>query len=112
MTLEATHEAAGLEPAPDSSGSGIPPVAWIIFLTGMGYGVCVTANTLSRMTEAAPQVVFWAGMLLIAVPIFSRLTSSDASDRERLFLVCLLGGALYGLKIARDPLMYTFPDEF
>src|SRR5690349_17619282 len=101
MTVESTL-APRIEAAPPSSGPRFHAVALIVFLTGVGYAVCVVANTLSRMTEAPPHLLFWAGLLLIAAPVFYRLTSSAASEVERLFLVCLLGGALYALKLARD----------
>ena len=70
------------------------------------------ANALSRGTETTTTLIYWAGLLLIVLPIFYRLTSEDASPRERLALVCLLGLSLYGVKVVHDSLLFTFPDEF
>lgn len=56
-------------------------------------------------------MLLWAGVLLIALPIFYRLTSRDASPGERLALVCLLGLSLYGVKLVRDAPLFAFSDE-
>ena len=74
--------------------------------------VCSIANALSRSTETTTTLIYWAGLLLIVLPIFYRLTSREASPRERLALVCLLGLSLDGVKVVRDSLLFTFPDEF
>ena len=57
------------------------------------------------------RLIFWAGVLLIALPIFYRLTSRDASPTERLALVCLLGLSLYAVKLVRDAPIFIFSDE-
>lgn len=72
--------------------------------------VCSLANTLSR-EGMDPSLLYWAGILLIALPIFWRLTSRDASRGERLALVCLLGISLYLVKVVRDAPLFTFSDE-
>jgi hypothetical protein len=56
-------------------------------------------------------LLYWLGVLLIAAPIFYRLTSSEAAPSERLALVCLLGLSLYGVKVLRDAPVFTFSDE-
>jgi hypothetical protein len=84
----------------------------IAFCAGLGLLICSIANALSRSTETTTTLIYWAGLLLIVLPIFYRLTSRDASPRERLALVCLLGLSLYGVKVVRDSLLFTFPDEF
>jgi hypothetical protein len=78
----------------------------------VGLFVCSLANALSRESLGPSPLIYWAGLLLIAVPIFFRLSSSQASYRERLALVILLGLALYGVKVVRDSLFFNFPDEF
>jgi len=93
------------------------PVDWawlgrIVCAAGVGLLLCSIANALSRGTESTSTVLYWLGILLIAFPIFYRLTSREASAPERLLLVCLLGLGLYGVKVARDSLLFTFPDEF
>jgi hypothetical protein len=86
--------------------------AAIVFASGIGLLVCSLANLMSRAGEAPTPLLYWAGILLIAIPIFYRLTSEDASPGERLLLVCLLGLALYGVKLVRDAPIFNFADEF
>ena len=86
--------------------------ALIVFASGAGLLVCSVANALSRAGDAPSQLLYWAGILLIAAPILYRLTAEEASPGERLALVCLLGLALYGVKLVRDAPIFTFADEF
>ncbi|HXR60364.1 MAG TPA: hypothetical protein VN732_03460, partial [Solirubrobacterales bacterium] len=86
--------------------------ALAVFASGAGLLVCSVANALSRAGEAPSPLLYWAGILLIAAPILYRLTSEEASPAERLALVCLLGLALYGVKLVRDAPIFTFADEF
>lgn len=85
-------------------------IAPIALVAGVGLLVCSLANALAR-EGSDPMVLYWAGVLLIALPIFWRLTSREASTGERLALVCLLGLSLYGVKVVRDAPFYTFSDE-
>ncbi len=86
-------------------------LAPIALSTGLGLLLCSVANALSRATLAPAMPVYWLGILILAVPIFYRLTSADASARERLTLVCLLGLSLYCVKVFRDAPLFTFSDE-
>jgi hypothetical protein len=88
------------------------PLAVAAFTAGTGLLVCSIANAMARATEAPSPLIYWVGILLIALPIFFRLTSRDASPGERLALVCLLGLALYGVKLVRDAPLFSFSDEF
>jgi hypothetical protein len=85
-------------------------LAPIALAAGIGLLVCSLANALSR-EGMDPSLLYWAGILLIALPIFWRLTSRDASPGERLALVCLLGISLYLVKVVRDAPLFTFSDE-
>ena len=78
----------------------------------VGLFLCSLANALSRQTLEPSILLYWAGILLIALPIFFRLTSTEPNYRERLLLIMLLGVALYGVKLVHDPILFTFPDEF
>jgi hypothetical protein len=86
-------------------------LAPIVLSTGLGLLLCSVANALSRATEGPAMPVYWIGILILAVPIFYRLTSAEASARERLTLVCLLGLSLYCVKVFRDAPLFTFSDE-
>jgi hypothetical protein len=86
-------------------------LAPIVLSTGLGLLLCAIANALSRATVEPAMPVYWLGVLVLALPIFYRLTSSEASVRERLALVCLLGLSLYCVKVFRDAPLFTFSDE-
>jgi hypothetical protein len=89
--------------------SGKAPV--LVFTAGLGLLVCAGADALSRATVVSSPLMLWAGILLITVPIFYRLTSDAPSTRERFLLVCLLGLSLYAVKVLRDSPIYLFSDE-
>jgi hypothetical protein len=91
--------------------SDLGHLAPIVLAAGLGLLLCAVANALSRATLAPALPVYWIGILVIAVPIFYRLTSAEASARERLTLVCLLGLSLYCVKVFRDAPLFTFSDE-
>jgi hypothetical protein len=86
----------------------LPPIALVV---SVGLLLCSVADALSLATLAPTLLIYWLGILAIALPVLWRLTSEDASPGERLALVCLLGLALYGVKVMRDAPMYTFSDE-
>jgi hypothetical protein len=84
----------------------------VALIASLGVFLCALTNALSRATLEPDSVLYWIGLLLIAVPIFLRLTRKGPSYRERLALVLLLGLALYLVKVTRDSIFFTFPDEF
>lgn len=86
------------------------PLSAIVLTTGVGLLLCSVANALSRAADPS-LTLYWLGLLLIALPIFYRLTSKEASPRERLMLVLLLGLGLYLVKVMRDSPVFTFSDE-
>jgi hypothetical protein len=85
-------------------------VAPIALTAGIGLLICSVTNSLAR-GGSDPTLLYWAGILVIALPIFWRLTSREASTGERLALVCLLGLSLYLVKVVRDAPLFTFSDE-
>jgi hypothetical protein len=84
----------------------------LAFTAAVGVFLCAVANAMSRATESPSPLIYWAGVLVIALPIFYRLTGQDLSARDRLALVCLLGLSLYAVKLVRDAPIFTFSDEF
>jgi hypothetical protein len=84
----------------------------VALLAAIGLFICSLANALSRATLAPSPLIYWLGLLVIALPIFFRLSSNKASDRERLALVLLLGLALYGVKVVHDGIYFTLSDEY
>jgi hypothetical protein len=87
------------------------PFALTVFCAGAGLLICAGVNALSRATLEPSLLLYWIGILVIALPIFYRLTSREASPGERLALVCLLGLSLYAVKVIRDAPLFTFSDE-
>jgi hypothetical protein len=89
-------------------------LGWLPILaltSAAGVTLCTMGDALSRSARSSSQLPFWAGVLVIVVPIAFRLYSSAAGRRERLVLVVLLGLALYLVKVVLDPFGFTFPDE-
>lgn len=86
------------------------PLPATLLATGIGLLLCSVANALSRAADPAIGL-YWLGLLLIVLPIFYRLTSREASPRERLLLVLLMGISLYLVKVMRDSPVFTFSDE-
>jgi hypothetical protein len=84
----------------------------VALIASLGVFLCALTNALSRATLEPNSILYWIGLLVIAVPIFLRLTLKGPSYRERLGLVLLLGLALYLVKVTRDSIFFTFPDEF
>jgi hypothetical protein len=92
---------------PNSPTGYIAPIA---LCCGAGLLLCSFANVLSR-EGGDPSLLYWAGILVIALPVFWRLTSREASTSERLALVCFLGLSLYAVKVVRDAPLFSFSDE-
>ena len=94
---------------PTPTTTGYLPLA--VLCAGVGLLICAGVNALSRATLEPSLLFYWIGVLVIALPIFYRLTSREASASERLVLVCLLGLSLYAVKVIRDAPLFTFSDE-
>ncbi|HEU5253647.1 MAG TPA: hypothetical protein VFU16_10030 [Solirubrobacterales bacterium] len=84
----------------------------IALSSAIGLFLCSLANALSRATLAPSPLIYWLGLLVIALPIFFRLSSTQPSYRQRLGLILLLGLALYCVKVVHDGVYFTFSDEY
>jgi hypothetical protein len=80
-------------------------------VTASGVLLCASANALSRSTLSSSQALFWLGLLAIYAPIVARLCATTVARGERIALILLLGGALYLVKVVRDPFAFTYADE-
>jgi hypothetical protein len=90
-------------------------LGWFPFLAvtaAIGVAVCTIGDALSRSTRSSSELPFWAGGLIILVPIVFRICSAEPRRSERLSLVVLLGLSLYLVKVVLDPFGFTFADEF
>lgn len=103
-----TRVDAVLPRPPGARGGWFAPLA---LSAGAGLLLCSVANALSRGTDGPAMALYWLGILTISAPIFYRLTGREASAGERLALACLLGLALFGVKVVRDAPIFTFSDE-
>src|SRR3954469_18526874 len=108
-TPQATKAERRRPAAPSGEALSLPLIA---LLAALGLLIVSVANALSRATLTETSLFYWTGLLLIALPIFYRLSSKEPSYRQRLVLVLLLGAALYGVKVVHDGIYFTFTDEF
>jgi hypothetical protein len=69
------------------------------------------AFTGSRAAASWAEGWFWAGLLVLLIPIALRLVSAGAARQERIGLVVLLGLGLYAVKLMHSPVAFTFSDE-
>jgi hypothetical protein len=106
---KAAGKGRGRPVAPTRDTLSLPLVA---LLASLGVAIVAVANALSRATLTETSLIYWAGLLLVALPIFYKLSSKEPSYRERFFLVLLLGLALYAVKVVHDGIYFTFTDEF
>jgi hypothetical protein len=111
MPPVSSRDSHAVEAGRRSSRAGPSPLALIAVGIGVGLLLCAWANALSREGGDPTQLIYWAGVLLIVVPIASRVSREDVSLRERFVLVALFGLALYTVKVIRDPFLFTFSDE-
>lgn len=100
--------------------------------TGARTGFRLTASALTPLTGAAglaliglsynlhrtgrggsaDDVLFWAGFVLIVLPVALQLLRVELTRSERLALVVYSGLATYAIKVLHDPAAFTFSDEF
>ncbi len=84
---------------------------WLALAAAAGLVFVAGADALSRTGEPGASLLFWPGLALIVFPAALRLTGEEASSGERAATVVLVGLALYGIKVLRDPFAFTFADE-
>jgi hypothetical protein len=85
----------------------------IVSLVGaLGLVLVALADTLGRLVIPGGHVVFWLGYICLVLPFALRLLGTRATRSERLWLVVLLGLALYWVKILYAPSAFTLFDEF
>lgn len=78
----------------------------------VGMSLVLVADSSAHFGQPTAEWFFWAGLLLIFVPIAARLISKDASDNERILTVGILALGLYLVKVIHSPSSFTFHDEF
>ena len=83
-----------------------------LMLTG-SFSLLLVAYAYSGARAAAvwAEPLFWAGLIVLIVPITARVASVEATRQERIALVVWLGLAFYLVKVMHNPFAFTFPDE-
>lgn len=83
-----------------------------LMLTG-SFSLLLVACAYSGARAAASwaEPLFWAGLIVLIVPITARVASVEATRQERIALVVWLGMAFYVVKVMHNPFAFTFPDE-
>jgi hypothetical protein len=76
-----------------------------------GLVMVAMANNSARAGERSADLLFWAGLLLLFVPIAARMIAGRVARHERIGLVVVLGLGLYLVKLLHSPLSFTFSDE-
>jgi hypothetical protein len=87
---------------------------WLPELTLLSsFGLLLIAATNLGAYMAAPwaPAAFWAGLMLVVIPVVMRLAMREVTRAERLALVVLLVMAMYLAKVIHSPLAFTFADE-
>jgi hypothetical protein len=87
---------------------------WLPLLSltsAFGLLLVAVADTLSRSAAGQYEALFWAGLLLMIVPIAARLAAKEASRGERIGLIILLGLGFYLVKVLHSPYGFIFSDE-
>jgi hypothetical protein len=80
-------------------------------VAALGLVIIALANTGSKAGVNQAEFLFWLGLLVLLIPIAARLLASEASRRERIGLILLLGLTLYLVKVMHSPFAFTFADE-
>jgi hypothetical protein len=82
-----------------------------LLVAAFGVFLCAAGNALSRGGSGGAMTAYIVGLAVIGLPIFFRLLGPGPGATERLALVCLLGIALYLVKVVHDAPTFTFTDE-
>ncbi|MEP7377989.1 MAG: hypothetical protein ABI725_00345 [Chloroflexota bacterium] len=77
-----------------------------------GLALVATASLAGRANQPWAEAALFGGFLLLMVPIALRLVAESPTRAERAALVCLLGLALFVMKLLRGPLGVSDYDEF
>lgn len=100
-------------PADAISMEGLGHAPILAVTTAVGLLIVAVADTLARAALAgAATLIFWAGLLVMFVPIAARLIGTGASRTERVGLLVLAGVGFYLVKVFQSPLQFSYFDEF
>ncbi|HET9899596.1 MAG TPA: hypothetical protein VFR46_00785 [Actinomycetes bacterium] len=111
-TSQRSWELLQTRPAEATQPDGFGQLPALAVTTAVGLLVVALADTLARAAHGAAVLVFWAGLLIMFVPLAGRLVGASASRTERIGLVLIAGVGFYLVKLAQSPIRFSFFDEF
>lgn len=88
---------------------------WLPVLSVVGaVGVLLLAlaHTGARYNALWAQPLYWLALVVVVVPISTRLLMPNLARQERIGLVMFMGAAVYFAKLLHSPIGFTFFDEF
>lgn len=97
--------------APPSAAVSTSRFPLISVIAAAGLVMVAIADSLGRADVAAADVIFWAGIAMIILPIAVRLLDSSVGRHERAALLVLMGMALYLVKLMHSPATFGLYDE-
>jgi hypothetical protein len=106
---EATADARS-DSEPDERGLGWLPALSIMM--ALGLLVVALADASAHTAKPWAEPLFWAGLVIMFAPVAIRLLSHACSGTETIWLVVVLGLALYLVKVLYSPLAFNLHDEF
>ena len=91
-----------------------PSIPWITFLclvASISLLLIALGHGAGRRGEMSAPVLFWGGVVLMVLPLASRITWPGIARSESLFLLVLLGEFLYLYKLIDHPTHFGLFDE-
>ena len=85
--------------------------ALLTIVCASGVLIIAVAFAGARESRSWADATLWIGMLVIVLPVTLRLIGASASRGERLYLVILLGLALYSVQVLLSPNQFVLHDE-
>jgi hypothetical protein len=83
---------------------------WCIGLTL--WASCTVAMTVLAASNFRPELMFWGGLFLLALPLMTRAAWPGVSSSEHIYLLILLAAATFAVKLLYSPTGFGQFDEF
>ena len=81
-------------------------------VAALGVLTIALADNSARVNAPSAVPLFWIGLLVLFVPIMTRLATPGVTRQESMGLVVILGLGLYLVKVLYSPVGFTLFDEF
>lgn len=96
----------------DSFRGGLGMLPLLSLLGALGLLLVALGFNRARVGLAGADLLFWGGMLCIALPAVARVAWRGVGRGETLLTTVAVGVLLYLVKIVHSPIRFTFFDEF